>query len=213
MTRGRLITLEGGDGAGKTMQAARLCAALVARGVETLSTREPGGSPGAEEIRRLLVSGPVERWDPLTEALLHTAARRDHLLNTIEPALGRGLWVVSDRFVDSMIVYQGYGQGADLAVLERLTALSLGGFEPDLTVVLDIPAAEGLRRAGARAPSSRYERMDTGFHERVRAGFVARARAEAQRCAVVDAAADPETVGRAILDIVVARLPVSFDVR
>ena len=211
MTRGRFITLEGGDGAGKTLQAARLSDALEARGIGTLVTREPGGSPGAEEIRRLLVSGPVERWEPLAEAMLHAAARRDHVLHTIEPALERGLWVISGRFVDSMIVYQGYGQGADLAVLERLSALSLGGFEPDLTVVLDVPVAEGLRRAGARAESNRYERMGTDFHERVREGFITRARAEPARFAVVDATADPETVGRAILEIVAARLPVSFD--
>ena len=113
----------------------------------------------------------MERWEPLAEAMLHAAARRDHLLHTIEPALERGLWVISDRFVDSMIVYQGYGQGADLDVMERLSDLSLGGFEPDLTVVLDIPVAEGLRRAGARAGSNRYERMGTDFHERVRRGL------------------------------------------
>ena len=211
MTRGRFITLEGGEGAGKTLQTARLCAALEARGVETLSTREPGGSPGAEEIRRLLVSGPVARWEPLTEAMLHAAARRDHVRHTIEPALARGVWVVSDRFVDSMVVYQGHGQGADLAVLERLTALTLEDFAPDLTVVLDIPAAEGLRRAGTREWPSRYERMDDAFHERVRAGFIARARAAPERCAVVDAAVDPEAVGRAILEIVAARLAVSLD--
>ena len=211
MTRGRFITLEGGEGAGKTVQAARLRAALEARGVETLTTREPGGSPGAEEIRRLLVSGPVERWEPLAEAMLHAAARRDHLLHTIEPALERGLWVVSDRFVDSMIVYQGYGQGADLAVLERISTLSLEGFQPDLTVVLDIPVAEGLKRAHARTGSDRYERMGGDFHERVRAGFIARARAEPTRCAVVDASADPESVGRAIMEIVAARLPVPMD--
>ena len=209
MTRGRFITLEGGEGAGKTEQTARLCTTLEARGIETLATREPGGSPGAEDIRRLLVSGPVERWEPLTEAMLHAAARRDHVLHTIEPALARGLWVVSDRFVDSMIVYQGFGQGADLAVMERLCALSLGGFEPDLTVVLDIPVAKGLsRRAGARAGSNRYERMGSDFHERVREGFLARARAEPARFAVVDASADPETVAGAIMDAVVARLPV-----
>ena len=211
MTRGCFITLEGGEGAGKTVQTARLCAALEGRGIETVSTREPGGSPGAEEIRRLLVSGPVERWDPLTEGMLHAAARRDHLLHTIEPALERGHWVISDRFVDSMVVYQGYGQGAGLALLEQLTALSLGDFRPDLTVVLDIPVSEGLRRAGARAPSSRYERMDVEFHERVREGFRARARADEGRYAVVDAMADPGTVGRAILEVVAARLPVSFD--
>jgi len=174
MTRGRFITLEGGEGAGKTVQAARLRDTLEARGVGTVLTREPGGSPGAEEIRRLLVSGPVERWEPLAEAMLHAAARRDHVLHTIEPALERGDWVISDRFVDSMIVYQGYGQGADIDVLERINDLSLGGFEPDLTVVLDIPVAEGLQRAGARAGSNRYERMGTDFHETVRRGFLAR---------------------------------------
>ena len=211
MTRGRFITLDGGDGAGKTLQAARLRDALEARGVSTLLTREPGGSPGAEEIRRLLVSGPVERWEPLAEAMLHAAARRDHLLQTIEPALDQGFWVISDRFVDSMIVYQGYGQGADLDVLERISTLSLGGFEPDLTLVLDIPVAEGLRRAEVRAGSNRYERMGTEFHERVREGFLARASAEPERFAVVDATTDPDTVGREILDIVASRLPVSFD--
>ena len=211
MTRGRFITLEGGEGAGKTVQAERLCATLVARGVETLKTREPGGSPGAEEIRRLLVSGPVERWEPLAEAMLHAAARRDHVLHTIEPTLERGLWVVSDRFVDSMIVYQGYGQGVDLGVLERISALSLGNFQPDLTVVLDIPVEEGLRRAGARAGSNRYERMGADFHQRVREGFIARARAEPERFAVVDASADLESVGHAIMGIVASRLPVSFD--
>ena len=211
MPRGRFITLEGGEGAGKTVQTARLRDALEARGVGTVLTREPGGSPGAEEVRKLLVSGPVKRWEPLAEAMLHAAARRDHVLHTIEPALERGLWVISDRFVDSMIVYQGYGQGADLEVLERLSDLSLGGFAPDLTVVLDIPVAEGLRRAGARAGSNRYERMGTDFHEKVRAGFLARAEADDTRYAVVDATADPDSVGRAILEIVAARLPVSFD--
>ena len=212
MTRGRFITLEGGDGAGKTVQAARLRDTLEAAGLgSVLLTREPGGSPGAEEIRKLLVSGPVKRWEPLAEAMLHAAARRDHLLHTIKPTLERGLWVISDRFVDSMIVYQGYGQGADLEVLESLSALSLGGFEPDLTVVLDIPVAEGLRRAGKRAGSNRYERMGTEFHERVREGFLARARAEPERFAVVDATADTDTVGRAILRAVLERLTVPLD--
>ena len=211
MTRGRFITLEGGDGAGKTLQAARLSWALDAQGVDTLLTREPGGSPGAESIRNLLVEAPVKHWEPLAEAMLHAAARRDHLILVIEPALKQGLWVISDRFVDSMIVYQGYGQGADLDVLERISTLSLGGFEPDLTLVLDIPVAEGLRRAEARAGSNRYERMGSEFHERVREGFLARARTEPKRFSVVDATADPDTVSREILDIVAARLPVTFD--
>ena len=207
MTRGRFITIEGGDGAGKTVQTARICAALEARGVETLATREPGGSPGAEEIRRLLVSGPADRWDPLTEAMLHATARRDHVLQTIEPALARGLWVISDRFFDSMIVYQGYGQGADLAELERLNDLSLGGLRPDLTVLLDISVVEGLWRA----EPNRYERMGSHFQEKVLQGFRKRAEAEPERFAVVDAEPAPELVERAILEIVAERLPVSFD--
>ena len=207
MARGRFITIEGGDGAGKTVQTARICAALEARGIETLATREPGGSPGAEEIRRLLVSGPVERWEPLTEAMLHATARRDHVLQTIKPALARGLWVISDRFFDSMIVYQGYAQGANLAELERLNDLSLGGFKPDLTVLLDISVVKGLWRAEA----NRYERMGSHFQERVLAGFHARAQAEPERFAVVDAKPDPESVERAILKVMAERLPVSFD--
>ena len=211
MSRGRFITLEGGEGAGKTVQAARLRDALEARGVGTVLTREPGGSPGAEEIRRLLVSGPVERWEPLAEAMLHAAARRDHLLHTIQPALERGLWVISDRFVDSMIVYQGYGQGADLGVMERLSDLSLGGFAPDLTVVLDIPVAEGLQRAGKRSGSNRYERMGTDFHETVRRGFLARAEVDRKHYAVVDATEDPDAVGSAILRVVLERLTVPLN--
>ena len=207
MTRGRFITIEGGDGAGKTVQTARICAALEASGVETLATREPGGSPGAEEIRRLLVSGPADRWDPLTEAMLHATARRDHVLQTIEPALARGLWVISDRFFDSMIVYQGYGQGADLAELERLNDLSLGGLRPDLTVLLDISVVEGLWRA----EPNRYERMGSHFQEKVLQGFRNRAEAEPERFAVVDAKLAPELVERAILREIAARLPVSFD--
>ena len=207
MTRGRFITLEGGDGAGKTVQTARICAALEARGIKTLATREPGGSPGAEEIRRLLLSSPVENWEPLAEAMLHAAARRDHLLHTIEPALQRGIWVISDRFFDSMIVYQGYAQGADLAELERLNDLSLGGFKPDLTVLLDISAVEGLWRA----EPNRYERLGSHFQEKVLQGFRNRAEAEPERFAVVDATATPDMVGRAIQKIVAARLPVSFD--
>ena len=213
MTRGRFITLEGGEGAGKTVQAARLRDALEASGLgSVLLTREPGGSPGAEEVRKLLVSGPVKRWEPLAEAMLHAAARRDHVLRAIEPTLERGLWVISDRFVDSMIVYQGYGQGADLDILERLSALSLGNFAPpDLTLVLDIPVAEGLRRAGKRSGSNRYERMGTEFHERVRQGFLARAKADRNRYAVVDATEDPDAVGRAILRVVLERLTAPFD--
>ena len=212
MARGRLITLEGGEGAGKTSQAARLCAALEGRGIAVLPTREPGGSPGAEEIRRLLVNGPATRWDPLSEAMLHAAARRDHLLRTIRPALRRGLWVISDRFVDSMVVYQGSAQGANAGALAQLNALALEGFEPDLTLILDVPVEEGLRRADMRtARASRYECMDEGFHRRVREGFIAVARHAPDRCAVVDASREAEAVQRTIEKIVSERLSDAFD--
>lgn len=212
MARGCLITLEGGEGAGKTSQAARLCAALEGRGIAVLPTREPGGSPGAEDIRRLLVNGPAARWDPLSEAMLHAAARRDHLLRTIRPALRRGLWVISDRFTDSMVVYQGSAQGADAGALAQLNALALEGFEPDLTLILDVPVEEGLRRADMRtARASRYERMDKGFHHRVREGFIAVARHAPDRCAVVDASREARAVQRTIEKIVSERLSVTFD--
>ena len=212
MTRGRFITLEGGEGAGKTVQAARLRDTLEARGVSTVLTREPGGSPGAEEIRRLLVSGPVERWEPLAEAMLHAAARRDHLLHTIEPALERGFWVISDRFVDSMIVYQGYGQGADLGVLERLSDLSLGGFRAGFDGGAGHP---GGRRAQAGRRARGIEPLRAHGHRLSRDGAAGlprpRGSGAERRYAVVDATADPDTVGRAIQKIVAARLPVSFD--
>lgn len=212
MARGRLITLEGGEGAGKTSQAARLCAVLEGRGIAVLPTREPGGSPGAEDIRRLLVNGPAARWDPLSEAMLHAAARRDHLLRTIRPALRRGLWVISDRFIDSMVVYQGSAQGADAGALAQLNALALEGFEPDLTLILDVPVEEGLRRADMRTVrASRYERMDKGFHRRVREGFIAVARHAPDRCAVVDASREAGAVQRTIEKIVAERLFVAFD--
>ncbi len=211
MARGRFITLEGGDGAGKTVQTAKLCAALEAEGIDVLATREPGGSDGAEAIRALLVDGSTERWDPLTEAMLHSAARRDHTLRTIQPALASGRWAVSDRYVDSMNVYQGCGQGVSAAALEQLTALALESFAPDLTIVLDIPAEDGLRRAATRVRKSRYERMGRDVHARIREGFLAVARNEPKRCVVVDAAQDVEEVHRAIWRIVVERLPVTVD--
>lgn len=206
-TRGRFITLEGGEGAGKSTQLRRLAAALGERGIEVVPTREPGGSPGAEEIRHLLVTGSAGRWGTVTEALLHFAARRDHLDRTVWPALERGAWVVSDRFADSTLAYQGYGQGLDTAVIAGLYALAVGAFRPDLTVVLDLPAEVGLARAQARSAADRYEGMDMDFHRRLRAGFLDIARQDADRCAVVDATPDEETVAARILDVVLGRLP------
>jgi dTMP kinase len=188
-----------------------LVGALGRAGIAALATREPGGSPGAEAIRRLLLEGEAERWDPLGEALLFAAARRDHVVRTILPALAAGTWVVCDRFADSTLAYQGDGKGLDRAVLAELQRLTLGGLAPDLTVILDLPVEEGLRRAAARSGAAdRFERLGRAFHRRLRDGFRRIAAAEPQRCVVVDAAADPETVHRAILAAVAARLGVDL---
>ena len=212
MPRGHFITLEGGEGAGKTTQLSLLCDAFAKVGVEALATREPGGAKGAEQIRALLVSGAVARWDPLTEALLHFAARRDHLVQTVWPALARGAWVVSDRFADSTMAYQGYGQGVDQADLERLYQVAVGDFAPDLTLVLDLPVESGLARAKDRAESSsRYERMDKAMHERLRQGFLAIAQKQPRRCVVIDASAPADVVHAAIRRAVSERLGVALD--
>ena len=208
-TRGRFITLEGGEGTGKSTQVARLAAWLGARGVGVVTTREPGGSPGAEMIRKLLVEGPVERWDGMTEALLHFAARRDHLRSTVWPALDRGTWVVSDRFADSTLAYQGHGHGVERSVLDRLYAVAVGDFRPDLTLVLDLPIEIGLARAARRrGAETRYESLPADFHARVRAGFLAIARDDPARCAVIDAGADVDATAAAIARTVAERLGV-----
>ncbi len=204
---GRFITLEGGEGAGKSTQIARLADWLRTRGREVVATREPGGAPGAEMIRKLLVEGPVERWDGTTEALLHFAARRDHLRMTVWPALKRGAWVISDRFADSTRAYQGYGHGLDLATLDRLYDVAVGIFRPDLTLILDLPVATGLARASARrGTETRYESLPRDFHERVHAGFRAIAHREPERCVMIDASRDVESVAAAVAQVVGRRL-------
>jgi dTMP kinase len=202
--RGRFITLEGGEGAGKSTQARLLEAALREAGHAVLRTREPGGAPGAEAIRSVLLGqGP---WDGVAECLLHFAARREHVVRTIRPALEAGTWVISDRFADSTMAYQVFGQGVPHAVFASLAAVALEGLRPDLTLVLDIGPEEGLARAAARGETNRYEALDPAFHERVRAGFRAIAEAEPGRCAVVDATAAPEGVAAEILRVARARL-------
>jgi dTMP kinase len=206
--RGRLITFEGGEGAGKTTQLARLADALRARSLGVVTTREPGGSDGAERIRALLVSGEPGRWDGVSEALLHFAARRDHLIRTIWPALERGDWVLCDRFADSTLAYQGFGHGLDPEVIAALHRVAMGHFAPDLTLIFDLPVEVGLARAGRRGGTEdRYERMGLGFHQRLRQGFLGIAAANPLRCAVIDATPDPETVHRAVLETVAARVP------
>jgi dTMP kinase len=211
----RFVTFEGGEGAGKTTQIKRLGDRLAAAGIAAVATREPGGSSGAEAIRNLLVAGEVGRWDPLTEAFLMIAARRDHWLKTIKPALHQGSWVLSDRFHDSTRAYQGHGRGVADADIEALRRLAIGDTKPDLTLILDLPVADGLGRAQARLKAKasgedRFERMDTSFHERMRAGFLSIAKAEPERCAVVDARADVDAVHAAVVAAVNDRLGVKL---
>lgn len=203
MARGIFITLEGGEGGGKSTQARKLADLLTSRGRDVLLTREPGGARGAEAIRELLVKGAGDRWDGWTEALLHTAARRDHMVKTVWPALDAGKVVISDRFYDSTLAYQGYGHGLDLAALRTLQEIALGPFKPDLTLILDLPTETGLARANARGGGeTRYESMAQAFHERLRQGFLEIAAAEPERCWVIDAAQDVEAVHTAVAAVV-----------
>ena len=207
MSGGKFITIEGGEGAGKSTQIKLLADGLRERGIVIPTTREPGGSPGAEAIRKLLVEGSTDKWDGETEALLHFAARRDHLRRTVWPALERGEWVISDRFADSTKAYQGYGHGLPLAKIDRLYDISVGDFRPDLTVILDLPIELGLSRAARRAGTeTRYESMDIEFHRRLREGFLAIAGADPARCAVIDASGSVEAVQVALRMQVIQRV-------
>jgi dTMP kinase len=201
-TRSRFIVFEGGEGAGKSTQVQRLADALRTRGEDVLTTREPGGSPGAEAIRALLVSGETQRWSPETEALLINAARADHLERVIRPALAKGQWVVCDRFADSTMAYQGYGMGVDRAWLEQLRKRVAGDTEPGLTLVFDLPVEVGLGRAVA---SQRYEKMGHAFHETLRTAFldIAKSR-DGRKRMLIDATGSQDDVARQVLDAVAA---------
>lgn len=215
--RGCFITLEGGEGAGKSTQikllADGLRRALV--GPEVIVTREPGGSAGAEQIRRLLVTGEPGRWSPVAETILHFSARRDHCDRTIWPALKRGDWVLSDRFADSTRAYQGYGLGVPAETIEALYEACLGAFAPDLTVILDIDPEIGVQRARGRLQlfdmdEDRYERMDIGFHQRLRDGFRTVAMENPGRCLLIDATAPVEVVQAEIRGAVKDRLGITL---
>lgn len=207
MRTGRFITLEGGEGAGKTTQARLLAEALAAQGLPVLRTREPGGAPGAEVLRELLLRGTVD-WSAPAETLLHFAARAEHVEQTIRPALAAGSWVVCDRFADSTMAYQGYGQGADRGLIRELTRLI--GLEPDLTLVLDVSADVAVSRLLQRGEGAdRYERLDSLFHARVAQGFRDIAAAAPERCVVVGADGAPEAVHAAVMQALRVRLPVT----
>jgi dTMP kinase len=198
---GRFITLEGGEGVGKSTQARALAEALFARGHDVLMTREPGGSDGAEAIRALLLGGAVDRWSAASEALLFAAARADHVERTIRPALAEGRVVLCDRFVDSTLAYQGAAGGIEGAALRQLHAIGSGGLMPDRTLVLLLPPEEGAARAAQRDRDvgDRFARRDAGFHLRVAEAFAALAAREPDRVRAIDASGSVEAVTARLL--------------
>jgi len=203
---GFFVSFEGIDGSGKSTQARLLAERLRAAGQEVVLTREPGGSPGAEEIRKLLLTGAGERWSPETELLLFTAARRDHLERVIAPALERGAVVISDRFADSTRVYQGVGRAELRPMVDKLHAMMIGR-EPDLTLLIDIAPVEGLSRAAARGGGEgRFEAFGEGLQTRLRAGFLALAVEFSGRIVVIDGARAPEAVAADVVGAAEARL-------
>jgi dTMP kinase len=209
VTRGRFISFEGGEGAGKSTQVQRLAARLKGGGREVVTTREPGGSPGAESIRDIVLRGEADRWSPTTETLLMYAARRDHIERVIRPALARDAWVICDRFADSTRAYQGAAGGVDPRFITALETFILEDTRPDLTLVFDLPADLGLERAHARAGAEmRFESKGMAFHERLRDGFRAIAAAEPDRCALIDAADTMDAVEAAVWAAVSDRLAV-----
>ncbi|MEH6547366.1 MAG: dTMP kinase, partial [Sneathiella sp.] len=185
---GKFITLEGGDGSGKSTQARMLGDYLTGQSIKNILTREPGGAPGADEIRELILTGEPDRWDAVAETLLFYASRRNHLRLTVWPALKKGYWVLSDRFADSTMAYQGYGNQLGEDVVRKVHDFAVGDFEPDLTFIFDMPAEEGLRRTDDRLHNEdRFEKMDIAFHERLRDGFLDIAEKNKDRCVVIDA--------------------------
>lgn len=202
MSAGKFITLEGGEGAGKSTQIQLLAEFLGEQGIATIQTREPGGTETAEQIRDLLLSPDIDGWDPLSETLLHFAARREHFSGLIKPALDRGDWVLCDRFADSTMAYQGYAGGVEKSAIDQLYTLVVGDRQPDLTLILDIPAEAGLARAENRGTADRYEKMDIAFHETLRAGFLEIAQNNPERCAVIDGTNNIEDVAEEIRNAV-----------
>jgi dTMP kinase len=207
--RGRFITFEGGEGTGKSTQAALLAQRLRSMGIGVVLTREPGGSPGAEIIRHVLLSGAAKALGPDAEAILFAAARDDHVSTTIEPALTRGHWVVSDRFADSTNVYQGALGQVDPLLLGGLHRVTVGKLKPDLTFILDVPAEVGLERARKRrgeAGADRFEGESLEFHEKLRDAYLHLAASEPNRCVLIDARDPQAAVAARIWDTVAKRL-------
>ena len=206
MAQGVFITFEGGEGAGKSTQLRRLADRLIGSGREVLATREPGGSPGAESLRKLVITGEADRWSPLAETLIFYAARADHLERTVRPALSRGAVVLSDRFSDSSLAYQGAGGRVSSTLLGALESAVVAQTRPDLTLIFDLPVQAGLARAAARGGDDRFEAKGLAFHERLREAFLGIADAEPKRCVVIDAARSIDAIAEDVWAAVSPRL-------
>jgi dTMP kinase len=207
--RGRFISFEGGEGSGKSTQAKLLAERLKPFGLAVVLTREPGGSPGAEAVRHVLLSGAAKPLGTHAEAILFAAARDDHVRQTIRPALEAGKWVISDRFADSTRIYQGTLGNVDARMIARLEHITVGDTRPDLTLILDVPVEVGLQRANWRrgdGPGDRFEAEHRDFHEKLREAYRELAERDPERCALIDGSADPASVGNAIWAVVNARL-------
>ncbi len=203
--RGKFITFEGGEGTGKSTQASLLALRLASLGIGVQLTREPGGSPGAEIIRHVLLSGAAKPLGADAEAMLFAAARDDHVQQTILPALEAGKWVICDRFADSTRIYQGVLGSVDLRLIRALERVSIGDLKPDLTLVLDVPAELGMKRAAGRrrgGKADRFEAEDIAFHKKLRQAYAALATTETERCAAIDAKAPKKKVAQQIWDVV-----------
>jgi dTMP kinase len=215
LKRGRFITFEGGEGAGKSTQIERLKDRLAGAGVEVVATREPGGSPKAELIRTRLLEGAAKRLGPAAEAVLFSAARLDHLKTVIRPALSAGRYVLCDRFFDSTRAYQGLDDRVPAAMLDALERVVSDGIRPDLTILLDVPPDIGLSRAAARrqareATPDRFEAEALDYHERLRQAFLAIVARDPERCIVIDAAPDSDAVAQRIWEAVERRFGNEF---
>ena len=207
-TRGRFITFEGGEGSGKSTQIGRLAERLDAEGVRVIVTREPGGSPGAEIIRHVLLAGVGKTLGAEAETLLFSAARDDHVRTVIEPALAQNIWVLCDRFADSTRVYQGHAGKVDPHLLDAMERVTIGSLKPDLTFILDVPVEVGMQRAASRRGADtpdRFEAENVDFHRRLRDGYLAIARHEPERCVLIDATEAPENVADRIWSALMQR--------
>ncbi len=215
MNKGKFITFEGGEGAGKSTQVRLLAHSLERLGKRVVMTREPGGSAKAEAIRKLLLEGKVARYGPFAEALLFSMARDDHLETLIRPSLAKGSWVICDRFMDSTMAYQGAGGNLPVSLVRALEKTVVGDTQPDLTILLDLPASVGIERAKSRqqqaggGAADRFEAMDMGFHERLRKAFLDIARNAPERCVVFDGELPPDELAKQIWEMVSNRYDIA----